>query len=346
MAWSQGYRNYRGRTSKAKVAAAILLVLVILAAVVVILLQRNIVYDETGTPHLELPWETEEPAPELPEGGELDLTIESPEELPAEESHILRAYAVPEGVLTADSWETIQAVMQIAQPPYDAVAVTLKDDSGKVYFDAESAVSGAVKTEADTETVLAEILEGYAIARISCFHDPRAANSNVESMGLKNTGGYIFYDGNNSQWMDPAKEEARAYLRNLVREAAELGFDEILLTDVHYPLEGKLDKIAYGDVNRQETLRSFLRELRVLLEPYSVAVSIEVPEEVVAAGRSDAAGWTLSGAASEVDFIYAAADRETAGRYEQAVEAAGSAAFVPVLRENSELADGSCLILN
>lgn len=43
-----------------------------------------------------------------------------------------------------------------------------------------------------------------AAARIACFHDPKAANADVEGMGLKNTGGYIFYDGNNSQWLDPA----------------------------------------------------------------------------------------------------------------------------------------------
>ena len=58
MAGTRGYRQYRGRVSKAKVAAAIFLVLVILAAVVVMIFQRNLVYDETGTPHLELPWET------------------------------------------------------------------------------------------------------------------------------------------------------------------------------------------------------------------------------------------------------------------------------------------------
>ena len=41
-------------------------------------------------------------------------------------------------------------------------------------------------------------------------------------MGLKNTGGYIFYDGNNSQGLDPAKPAAREYLCGLAKEAAEL----------------------------------------------------------------------------------------------------------------------------
>ncbi len=41
---------------------------------------------------------------------------------------------------------------------------------------------------------------------MSCFLDPiAAARADVEGMGLKNTGGYIFYDGNNGNWLDPSK---------------------------------------------------------------------------------------------------------------------------------------------
>ena len=286
MAGPRGYRQYRGRTSKAKVAAAVFLVLVILAAIVVMIFQRNLVYDETGTPHLELPWESEDPAkePDPSVEEELELTIEEqPEEIPVEKA-VVRGYAMPVGVLTADNWGTVRSVMDVAVPAYDTVVVTLKDSAGKVYFDSASAVSGAVKTAEDTAAVLTEIVSGdySTVAKISCFHDPRAANSHLEAMGLKNTGGYIFYDGKNSQWMDPSKEAARQYLYDLAREAAELGFDEILLTDVGYPLEGKLDKIAYGEVNREETLKSFMQEMRQVLEPYSVALSIEVSEAVVA----------------------------------------------------------------
>ena len=64
MAMSRGYRNYRGRRSKGKIALAVLLVLVILAAAVVMFLQQNIVYDKTGTPRLEVPWRKEPAAEE------------------------------------------------------------------------------------------------------------------------------------------------------------------------------------------------------------------------------------------------------------------------------------------
>ena len=56
MGGSKGYRSYRGRTSKGKIALAVLLVLIILAAVGFLWLQEYIVYDRDGSFHLELPW--------------------------------------------------------------------------------------------------------------------------------------------------------------------------------------------------------------------------------------------------------------------------------------------------
>ena len=96
-----------------------------------------------------------------------------------------------------------------------------------MYFDSSAAVTGAVSVKPDTGEALNGLTartDVTAAARIACFHDPKAANADVEGMGLKNTGGYIFYDGNNSQWLDPGHEKARTYLLNIIREAAEQGF--------------------------------------------------------------------------------------------------------------------------
>ena len=49
MGGTKGYRSYRGRTSKGKIALAVLLVLIILAAVGFLWLQEYIVYDRDGT---------------------------------------------------------------------------------------------------------------------------------------------------------------------------------------------------------------------------------------------------------------------------------------------------------
>lgn len=337
MATSRGYYRYRGRRAqRGRTALTVLLILVIVAAGVVMFLQKYVVYDENGTPHLESPWraETAAPAEELPE---LDLVIQEAAP-PAEEE--IRAAAVPQGVLTRAGYETALAAEQV-----NAVMVTLKSGDGTVYFDAASAVSGAVAVGQETGEVLAEVTEGglHAIARISCFRDPKAANQDVEGMALKNTGGYVFYDGSNSQWLDPGKTDARSYLCHLAAEAAALGFDEILLTDVSYPTEGKLEKIDYGaaaegkpsvEEGRAWLLETFLREMRAALEPYGVALSVELPASVLASGADDAAGLVLAQIAPLVERIYAAAEPEEAAGLAEALAATGERTmFVPVLEQ-------------
>ena len=51
-----------------------------------------------------------------------------------------------------------------------------------------------MSTAEDTAAALAEGTESsyHSIGRMSCFLDPIAARADVEGLGLKNTGGYIF----------------------------------------------------------------------------------------------------------------------------------------------------------
>ena len=341
MTRSRGYHSYRGRTPKWKVVLAIVLVLVILGAVGFMVLQEHIVYDGTGTPHLRLPQQETEDTGTPPEEEEpVEVVIQEPEG-PRE----IHAFSLPAQALTQ---QTVEAALAQPQAECNAVAVTLKDSAGLVYFDAAGAVSGTVRTEADTTAAL-EALTGqedlYTVARISCFHDPKAANAEVESMGLKNTGGYIFYDGNNSQWLDPAKPEARQYLTGIIREAAALGCDEILLTDVSYPTEGKLDKIAYGEVDRQAQLGAFLAEVRLALEGYDVTLSVELPETAVLNGAEETSGASLAQFAPHVDRLYAVttSDRTTA-LSALAAAAEGTPDFVAELSAYDPEVKGSWLL--
>jgi flagellar basal body-associated protein FliL len=78
---AKGYRSYRGRPSKGKIALAVVLVLVIVAAVAVIVLQEYMVYDADGNVRLELPWQqTEEASEETPQVPEnVDIVIQEPQ---------------------------------------------------------------------------------------------------------------------------------------------------------------------------------------------------------------------------------------------------------------------------
>lgn len=346
MGGTKGYRSYRGRGSKGKAALAAVLVLVIVAALGFLWVQEYIVYDADGGAHLELPWQTEEapPAQEEDPQENVEVIVQEPER-PTE----LAAFSVVGTPLTQSAWqETWMGATVMSAPAYNAAAVTLKDSTGHIYFAATGAAAGTVSTVEDTAAALAEVTESdfHTIARMSCFLDPIAARADVENVGLKNTGGYIYYDGNDLNWLDPNKPAARQYLCGLAQQIADLGFDEILLTDVGYPTTGPLDKIDYGGADRAESIRTFLEELRSALADYGVDISIQLPAEVLTSGADDDAGLVLSEIAPLVDRVYAVTTADQIPVLTDAVTAAhDGTGFVAELAAYGPDVTGSCLIL-
>lgn len=329
------YRNYRGRRTKGKAALAVLLVLVILAALVVIRMQRHVVYDETGAPRLDVPWQ-EEPAREEPSVN-LDLVVQDPEKRIEE----IRGILLTPEQMTAEGVESV-----LSASDCNAVVVPLKDPSGNVLFETATAVAGSSAATEESGAALNILTDAcHVIGRISCFLDPIAADTDPEAMGLLKADGFLFYDGENHRWLDPAKPAVRQYLCDLAVDAAALGVDEILLTDFGYPTEGQLEEIVYGETAKNLNLLSLLRELQAALEPYGTVLSVELPAAVISTGKEEASGLILSELAPEVDRICAAVLPEEVESMAAQVAAAGEIAlFVPVLAEADPTVSGSFLL--
>lgn len=348
MAGAKGYSSYRGRGPRWKILVAVLLVLVILAAAVVLLFQRYVVYDETGTPHLELPWQKEQAEqPEEEPLEDVELIIQETEPEVEQESYVVCDMSVP---LDPEVWSlTMRQFREKVGKTCDAVVVTLKDSDSNVWFDSGVALSGTVQAIEDVHDVpigaaVSSDMSWHAAARIACFRDPKVARHYVTDRGLQNKNGYIFHDGNNSQWLNPAKPFARQYLCAMAAEAAELGFDEILLSDVSYPTEGKLEQIAYGEGEKSQHILTFLQEMRETLMPYGVKLSVELPENVILEGQDEAAGLVLKDVVSQVDAIYAATTPDRVEELSAIVKDVGdNMLFVPKLEAyNAEIA--CCMI--
>lgn len=355
---SRGYGGtYKGREPIWKKLVAAVLILVILASVAVIYLQSHLVYDDQGVAHLELPWSREEapsssgdPAASIPPDEPLNITVEEMDKTPkAIQGTLLDALP-----LTMEAWEAAEAALP---ERLNAVAVTLKDRGGYVYYD--SLAAGAVgeklvRAEEDTASAIQALNEArpYTIARLSCLLDPIASRTRLEELGLKNTGGYIFYDLYSGTWLDPCKDGVRGYIASLAKECAALGFDEILLADLSYPTAGKLDKINYGDTaadaaGRSQALCAVVTAVRdALAEDYPlVRVSVELPAQTVSTGADETAGQVLTDLAALADRIYAPATAAEAPLLAEAVARAGdgeSPAFVPETAEPDGLESWLC----
>ena len=64
-----------------------------------------------------------------------------------------------------------------------------------------------------------------------------------------------------------------------------MGFDEILLTDLHFPTVGKLDKISYAAQDTTEPLVTMLAYLAAALEGTDTVLSLELPSEALLSGQ-------------------------------------------------------------
>ena len=356
MAKSRGYTSYRGRSPFWRHLLVGVLLAIILASVGVILLQRTTLFDGWGIQRVELP-QNQGGDPETPplnvqgaaSAGDAETKTpteetDAPEDANAPEDTIpsegaarstadwpqMRGYRIKAMPFTRRASNSLSAIME--DNGYDTAAVTLKDEEGNVWFDSVSAVRWAAQPADSTARALESLLSSpwHTIARIACFRDQRGAYSSESRYALFSTTGGMYFDdvdGTGVPWMDPAKPAAWEYLCALAAEAAQMGFDEILLTDVAYPSTGPVGRIDYQGATAQENLTAFLAQMRTALEPYSVTLSIELPKAALT-GMTD--GLTLEAAAPYVDCVYAAIEPEEIAAYESRLLALGDGtALIP-----------------
>ena len=334
------YGNYRGRNPAWRPVLAAVFLLIIAISLGFLLLQDHIIYDEYG--RLTLDFLPERPAPD---GG----SSETPPTIPPEDLNIiierpdpekeqLSAAEVTEMPLT--DWQSHAAALAAEGELPDAVCVTVKDEDGYVYVDSVAAAAlgrRSVVVKDTTEQAIADMTAEEtvaAIARISCFQDPRAAIIDVRGLGLRQRSGYLFYDESGASWLDPTKEAVRKYLTGLAGECARMGFGELLLTNMCYPSNGQLEAINYGDAPKNENLAAFLKEVRLAVTEEDTRLSVEVPAEVILNGGDEATGLVLSDLAELVDGIYVRTTAEEAPQLAELVKAAN-----PEIRFVAEVTD-------
>lgn len=346
---NKGYNSYRGRRRGKQNLLIFLLVLVLLAACAFIFLQRYVTYADDGSFYLDLPFFQKQEPPPAPaaDSGEteqdMNLIIDTPEDPEPEQtvSPYGERRLVELAELPADASE-LSGMLEEAGA--NGFVCTLRDNTGRVYFDSTAAIRTAVKDAPAGGTVLSELCaaEGVvSVARLNCFHDSYYAWDNMESAGICQSTGYIWYDNLSYHWLDPAKEQARRYVISLALECAELGFDELLLEEACYPASGNLEKIDYSgnELGKTEALVCFLTELREAVSSYDVKLSLLLDGRLFTqeGGYAAASGQELAQLLPLVDAVYVnAADVDAA---QEALTAAAGEADLPALVLITETAE-------
>ena len=357
----KGYSSYRGRQGFWRGFLIVVLVLILLAACAFLFLQRFITYSDDGSFRLELPEipflekvmgeqeeqtqqnvnlvigssgqdETEDgeetQQPEQSDGSSGEMTQPQQQIRPNTPLRLVGMWALP-GNETA-----LNAELDLVGA--DGFVFTAKADEGAVHFTSAVAMPAAVSADAVSGELLGKLcaIPGiYTVAKINCFHDSLYAFANMETAGICQSNGYIWFDYNLGHWLDPEKEAARRYVIDLALECAQLGFDELMLEDVCYPARGKTYKIDYSKntMGKTDALVQFLTQLRTELEPYGVQISVVLTEAQLngTAENADQTGFAADRILPLVDTVYAAmTDPEATGA---AVAAALGDSTVPML---------------
>jgi len=258
------YRRRRPFRALLRVLIGLILVVCVLAVVIFFWFQRYIVHTPDGV-RLDVPFlrgisdEISEFDDEIP----FEDPRETPEPTPDERSEPqmptepFRAVWVAESVIeTIPGWS-----LSLGGLRADAVLIALSDETGRLRWDTdvEMASRFALSGENDLAPLLFDI--GEEVSRVALLYGFRN-----QLMAQRNPPAALAGD-----WLDPRNIEIRDYIMELGLELGRLGFNEIVLTDVLFPLDFPVEADAAA-------LISFLREFAAVLSTIDVSLSLMTRE--------------------------------------------------------------------
>ncbi len=310
-----GYDTYRGRSpfrSVLKWIIALLVVVLILAVAALVWLQQYMVYSSDGG-KLVFPW-TEQSTPfpsptpsSAPPLASPSVVVVTPE-VPTPEA--LHAAFLPREALYDGSAD--QALLAAGA---QAAVFDMKADDGTLAYVSSLALAIQANASSADPAINAAIqelnrLEGlYTVARVSCFRDDKLSDADW-SLNITTNSGYRWTDPDGLKWSSPANQTVQTYVTAVCVELAQLGFDEILLDNAGYPVQGNLAYIkpgaAYDKSQLSTVIGNFYKDVRAALADYpDVKLSVATDRSTLEAGQDDLSGQTLSALAESADRIWA-----------------------------------------
>ncbi len=228
-------------------------------------------------------------ATEAPSGQAGDEVVKPSEE----ETVPVRQETAVKGVyIQPNTFSTPEAAKEFAEDSLvkgiNSVVIDLKNSDGTInYPTAVEAAQEAGAAEGANEN-LSEILSALrdggldVIGVINCFNDPLMARANNDIAVHYNNTQVIWIDNSlekgGKPWLNPYSQEARTYLTDIIKEAASMPVDRIILSGVQFPSGYSLDLATYegeetGD-SRNQTLVSFIEQAQGTVGEEKIIVSM------------------------------------------------------------------------
>ena len=173
-----------------------------------------------------------------------------------------------------DPGAVLEALQELSAPC--TVLIDLKGGNGSFYY--STAIDGARSADIDIKTADGVISylrnHGFTmIARIRSFQDSHFAELH-NSCALQIAGGALWVSSG-FYWLDPGNETVLAYLKQIARELAAKGFEEIVFDDFHFP---KGTQIVYNsNKDRSELIADVAKDLLNFFSSSNITISFGNP---------------------------------------------------------------------
>lgn len=298
---TDGSEFYKGKRKKTAPAFIVSIIVLALLAFVILLfygLQKYIVITNDGL-HLDIPLLREESAKgdggaHEYEAADAELVIGDPDysNIKATAGENLAAvnarYVTAENV-TAENLSAYAASFGEGS----ALVLEVKPSSGLLVWNSQNEIAVGYGTagQLDLAASVAQLKEKniYLVAAVSCLNDNLLA-SRYPQMMLMHTDGSI-YTNEQGSWIDPYNTVYTDYIIALCKELAEMGFDEILLTNVRLPSEAA-GAFMYGSATSVTptpltAVSGFALDLARGLRKTDVALSVQLNSETALQSGED-----------------------------------------------------------
>ncbi len=148
------------------------------------------------------------------------------------------------------------------------LVLEVKAEDGTLAFSTKTKMGLSTGLAGDSEVLRANVQkareEGFSVALfVSCFKDNEAAKKNQE-YSVRTGNKIIWLDGENVRWLSPYSESAKGYLVDISKELVEFSPDEIVFSNISFPIKGKTEIVVYedGGVSKKDALSTFMASLK------------------------------------------------------------------------------------
>jgi hypothetical protein len=162
-----------------------------------------------------------------------------------------------------------------------AVVLDLKDGEGRVHHDTAVPELQDARTGwlGDVRALLRQLREAgvYTIARITCFADRHLPEIMPERAirHVRHGRPWVSW-GTGGTWLDPHNADNHRMIVQLSREAQALGFDEVQLDYVRFPVDDGTEFAVYPSQSDEPRPQVLMRLLRAIDEAISIPLGVDV----------------------------------------------------------------------